>query len=174
VGSSKRWTRILVTVATAAPFAVAVPQLVRAAQDTHAGSAGTSTGRSVTPSGTDASCPAASSCAAASATVSSPVEAREIGGSESATVIWCPPASGAGSDVSYTVTSSGGQQLTAAVPNDWAIVDGLTDGTTYTFTVTANTKSGTGPAATTCAVTPAAIAEPTYFFDWDYHSVADE
>ena len=33
------------------------------------------------------------------------------------------------------------------MPNDWAIVDGLTDGTSYTFTVTANTASGSGPAA---------------------------
>jgi hypothetical protein len=42
--------------------------------------------------------------------------------------------------VSYTVTSSGGQQVTAAVPNDWAIIDGLTDGTSYTFMVKANTQ----------------------------------
>ncbi|HTU08184.1 MAG TPA: fibronectin type III domain-containing protein, partial [Trebonia sp.] len=124
---------------------LAVPQLVQAAPNAHA-SAAASTGRRVTPSGTDASCPAASSSAAASATVSAPAEVRAIGGSGSATVVWCPPASGAASVVSYTVTSSGGQRVTAAVPNDWAIVDGLSDGTSYTFTVTANTKSGASSA----------------------------
>ena len=167
--SSKRWARILVTVATAVPLALgaaAAATVTTAAPasahtSTAADAADAGTGRSAAPSGTDASCPAASSSAAASATVSAPAEARAIGGSGSATVVWCPPASGAGSVVSYTVTSSGGQQVTAAVPNDWAIVDGLTDGTSYTFTVTANTKSGTSPAATTRAVTPAAIAEPT-------------
>ena len=46
-----------------------------------------------------------------------------------------------GQVVSYTVTSSGGQTVTANVPNDWAIVDGLTNGTGYTFTVTANTSA---------------------------------
>ena len=64
-------------------------------------------------------------------------------------MVWCPPASGAGSVVSYTITSSSGQQLTANVPNLWTIADGLTDGTSYTFTVTANTASGqASPAAT--------------------------
>ena len=79
-----------------------------------------------------------------SATVSAPQAVRAIRGDGSATVVWCPPASGAGSVVSYTVTSSGGQSVTAKVPDDWAIVAGLTDGTAYTFTVTANTASGSG------------------------------
>ncbi|HEX4253456.1 MAG TPA: beta-galactosidase, partial [Streptosporangiaceae bacterium] len=112
-------------------------------------------------SGSDASCPAASPGAAGSATVGAPQQVRAIGGSASVTVVWCPPATGAGSVVSYTVTSSGGQHVTAAVPNDWAIIDGLTDGTSYTFTVTAKTKSGSGPTATTGAVTPAPIAPPS-------------
>ncbi|HWG11856.1 MAG TPA: beta-galactosidase [Streptosporangiaceae bacterium] len=112
-------------------------------------------------SGSDASCPAGSPGAAGSATVSAPQQVRAIGGSASATVVWCPPATGAGSVVSYTVTSSGGQHVTAVVPNDWAIIDGLTDGTSYTFTVTANTKSTSGPAATTGAVRPAAIVPPS-------------
>jgi beta-galactosidase len=64
--------------------------------------------------------------------------------------------------VSYTVTAGpGGQSVTAKVPDDWAIVDGLTDGTAYTFTVTANTSSGSGPAApATAPVTPAKPAAP--------------
>jgi beta-galactosidase GanA len=95
--------------------------------------------------------------------VSAPVDAKAIGGESSATVVWCPPASGAGSVTGYTVTAEpGGQQVTASVPNDWAIIDGLTNGTSYTFTVSADTaSSSTGqPAATTNAVTPEPIAPP--------------
>jgi beta-galactosidase GanA len=117
----------------------------------------------VTPSGSDASCPAATTSGAGSATLGAPEEVRAIGGQDSATVVWCPPATGAGSVVSYTVTSSGGQSVTAKVPNDWAIVDGLSDGTSYSFTVTANTASGTaGPPATSNSVTPAPLAPPGY------------
>ena len=136
--------------------ATAVPQIAQAAQGSgaarsaHAQPAGdarpAANVQAAEPSGSDASCPAASAAAAASATVSAPAGVRAIGGNGSATVVWCPPASGAGSVVSYTVTSSGGQQVTATVPNDWAIVDGLTDGTSYTFTVTANTASRHEPA----------------------------
>jgi beta-galactosidase GanA len=51
--------------------------------------------------------------------------------------------------------------VTARVPNDWAIVTGLTNGTADTFTVTANTAGGsTGPAATTAQATPAPVAPP--------------
>jgi beta-galactosidase GanA len=112
-------------------------------------------------SGTDASCPPATPAAAGSATLTAPTQVRAIAGDGSATVVWCPPASGAGSVVSYTITSSSGQQLTANVPNLWTIADGLTDGTGYTFTVTANTASGqAGPAATSAPVTPAPLPAP--------------
>jgi beta-galactosidase GanA len=112
-------------------------------------------------SGTDASCPATTPAAAGSSTVTAPTQVRAIGGDGSATVVWCPPASGAGSVVSYTITSSGGQQTTADVPNLWTIVDGLTDGTRYTFTVTANTAGGQASSgATSAPVTPATLPPP--------------
>ncbi len=60
------------------------------------------------PSGSDASCPAATSAAAGSATVGAPQRVRAIGGSASATVVWCPPATGAGSVVSLLATASYG------------------------------------------------------------------
>jgi beta-galactosidase GanA len=111
--------------------------------------------------------------------VGAPGSVRVIGGDTSATVVWCPPAAGAGSVASYTVTSSGGQQVTAQVPNDWAIVTGLTNGTSYTFTVTASTGSGTtGPAATSAPVTPAPIPPPAHVLhgppqqvSYDQHSM---
>jgi Glycosyl hydrolases family 35/Fibronectin type III domain len=114
-------------------------------------------------SGSDSSCPAASPAAAGAATISAPQSVRAITGDGSATVVWCPPASGAGSVVSYTVTSSGGQSVTAKVPDDWAIVGGLANGTAYTFTVTANTATAgtSGPAsAATAPVTPATPTPP--------------
>jgi beta-galactosidase GanA len=118
-------------------------------------------GQHVKPSGSDASCPPATTAGAGSATVGAPADVRAAGGQSSATVVWCPPAAGAGSVVSYTVTSSGGQSVTAKVPNDWAIIDGLSDGTSYSFTVTANTASGTaGPPATSNTVTPAPLPTP--------------
>jgi beta-galactosidase GanA len=118
-------------------------------------------GPTQSPSGTDASCPAASPPRADSSTVSAPASVRAMAGESSATVLWCPPATGAASVVSYTVTSSAGQSVTAAVPNDWAIVDGLTNGTSYSFTVTANTSGGTASqAASTNSVVPATIARP--------------
>jgi beta-galactosidase GanA len=171
--------RLRLTAAAAATLLVALglPQLAQAATSaasaTHVTSASAastastaSTARAVQskPSGTDASCPATASSAAASATVSAPTQARAIGGSASATVVWCPPASGASQVISYTVTASpGGSSVTATVPNDWAIIDGLSNGTSYTFTVTANTKAGTGAqsqTATTSAVKPEPIAPP--------------
>jgi beta-galactosidase GanA len=118
-------------------------------------------GRYLMPSGSDASCPAATTAGAGSPTVGAPADVRAIGGQASATIVWCPPATGAASVVSYTVTSSGGQTVTAKVPNDWAIVDGLTNGTSYTFTVTATTSGGTtSPSATSNSVTPAPIGPP--------------
>jgi beta-galactosidase GanA len=125
-----------------------------------AGSTVRQPGPPVSPSGTDASCPPASAAGAGSGIIGAPADVRVTGGASSATVVWCPPATGASSVVSYTVTSSGGQSVTAKVPNDWAIIDGLSNGTSYTFTVTANTASGSGPAATSGSVTPAAITAP--------------
>lgn len=116
----------------------------------------------VMPSGSDASCPAISTAAADSPEVTGPTQVRAIEGAREATVVWCPPARGAGSVVSYTVTSSSGQTVTAAVPNDWAIMDGLSNGRSYTFSVTAHTKDGKGSAAARSnAITPKSVAPPS-------------
>ena len=51
-----------------------------------------------------------------------------MSGSASATVRWQGPSSVDGAPVtSFTVTASTGQTMTAAEPNHWAIVPGLTD-----------------------------------------------
>ncbi|HEY4854585.1 MAG TPA: beta-galactosidase, partial [Streptosporangiaceae bacterium] len=148
------------TVAHAAQVSHAAP-LAQAAQVTH-----------TAPSGSDASCPPASPAAAGSATVGAPAGVRAIRGDGSATVVWCPPATGAGSVVSYTVTASGGQQVTARVPMDWAIVTGLANGTAETFTVTATTSGGaTSPAATSNSVTPAPLPPPDHVLTGQSHKV---
>ncbi len=152
----------MVALTLPAPAARAAPAIAGAARTASVLSTGRQAGPPVTPSGSDASCPAASVAGAGSGTIGAPADVHAIGGQSSATVVWCPPATGASSVVSYTVTSSGGQSVTARVPNDWAIIDGLSDGTSYRFTVTANTASGSGPAAASGSIIPAQIPAPRH------------
>lgn len=66
-----------------------------------------------------------------------------------ATVTWQPPkSSGAGRITSYTITSSDGQQTTVTAPVTTTLVNGLTPGATYTFTVTATNDFGTSTPST--------------------------
>lgn len=85
----------------------------------------------------------------------SPTAVTAIGGDGQATVSFIAPSSNGGSAISgYTVTSSPGG-FTASGASSPLTVTGLTNGTSYTFTVTATNGIGTGAAsATSTAVIP--------------------
>ncbi len=78
-------------------------------------------------------------------------------GDGEATVSWSEPASDGGAAItSYEVTASpGGKTATAGASATFATVTGLTNGTSYTFTVRASNEAGPSePSAPSNAVTP--------------------
>jgi Domain of unknown function (DUF4082)/Fibronectin type III domain len=90
-----------------------------------------------------------------------PTNVTATAGSNSATVTWTAPASGSSPITSYTVTPFIGSvaqtptTVSGSPPATTANVVGLTNGTTYTFTVSATNGVGTGPAsAASGPVTP--------------------
>ncbi len=89
-----------------------------------------------------------------------PTAVRATPADASALVAWTAPASGSSPITSYTVTSApGGKTCTADTLN--CIVTGLTNGTPYTFRVTATNTVGTGPPSlASTAVIPMALHEP--------------
>lgn len=75
-------------------------------------------------------------------------------GNAQATVSWTAPANGGKAITGYTVTSSPGS-ITASTTGTSVTVTGLTNGTPYTFTVTATNANGTSTASSASnSVTP--------------------
>ncbi len=88
-----------------------------------------------------------------------PTDVVATAGDGQATVSWLAPASDGGSLITrYTVTSQpGGLTTSVDVPATSVVVSDLTNGTSYTFTVTATNAVGTGAASDPSgAVTPMA------------------
>lgn len=80
-------------------------------------------------------------------------------GNTSSLVQWTAPANAGSSPIlSYTATASNGNSCTITVPSTECRVTGLTNGTSYTFTVTATNAVGTSiPSAVSNAVIPTLI-----------------
>ena len=100
---------------------------------------------------------------------SAPTGVTATAGNEKATVTWTAPSNGGSAITKYTITpyiESKPQPVTTVTgnpPETSATITGLTNGTTYTFRVTATNAIGTGPASLPSnAVTPAStpIAYP--------------
>jgi hypothetical protein len=92
---------------------------------------------------------------------SAPTEVTATAGSGKATVTWAAPSSNGSPITSYKVTPYVGSTAQAAKvvsgtpPATSATIEGLTNGTAYTFTVSATNAIGEGPASTpSSAVTP--------------------
>jgi fibronectin type 3 domain-containing protein len=76
-----------------------------------------------------------------------PTGVTAIAGDGQAAVSWSAPVSDGGSTITgYTVTASNGQTCTSS-GDPTCTVTGLTNGASYTFTVTATNGPGTGPAS---------------------------
>jgi hypothetical protein len=90
-------------------------------------------------------------------------------GNGSASVSWTAPSNGGSPITRYTVTPFIGSTaqppttVTGSPPATSTTITGLTNGTTYTFTVTATNAIGTGPAsAPSNAVTPSNTPPPAF------------
>jgi hypothetical protein len=98
-----------------------------------------------------------------------PANVSASAGNASATVGWTAPSDDGSPITSYTVTpyigSAAQTPVTVSGSTTVAAISGLTDGTSYTFTVTATNAVGTGPASTASnAVTPTASTNTSVAF----------
>jgi hypothetical protein len=97
---------------------------------------------------------------------SAPSNVTAVAGNTAATVSWSAPGDGGSPITSYTVTPYAGTVAQTPVTVSGATstqVTGLTNGTAYTFTVTATNAVGTSPpSAASNAVTPSATPAPGF------------
>lgn len=98
----------------------------------------------------------------------SPSRVTGVPGNQEVSLSWRPPTSDGGSQITgYTVTASPGGQTCSTTGDLTCTVTGLTNGTAYTFTVTATNSAGTSlPSAPSAPVTPTEpISKPSKVVD---------
>jgi fibronectin type III domain protein len=108
-----------------------------------------------TPNGTTAFAP--SGPPPAPTAPSAPQNLTATAGNTSVTLSWQPPSSG--TVTYYTVHRSSGSDVSVTTTS--YTDSGLTNGTTYTYSVTATNSVGTSPASNTATATPAALSAPS-------------
>jgi subtilisin family serine protease len=83
---------------------------------------------------------------------SAPTSVVATGGNASATVSWTAPASNGGAAItSYTATASPSGRSCTATTGVSCVISGLTNGVSYTFTVSARNSVGSGPSSSPSA-----------------------
>ncbi len=108
-----------------------------------------------------------------------PTGVTATAGNAAATVTWTAPSTGGSAITSYTVTPylAGNAQATTTVtgspPATTATITGLTNGSSYTFTVAATNAVGTGPpSAASNAVTPSTTTAPSFVQQASTHAAS--
>ncbi len=126
-----------------------------------------------------ASAPSSQVTPAAPTVPGAPASVTATAGNQSAMVSWTAPANGGSPITLYTVTPYLGgvaqtaTQVAGTPPATTATVTALTNGDSYTFTVTATNAVGTGPAsAPSATVTPTATAAPAFVQQVSAHGSA--
>ena len=83
-----------------------------------------------------------------------PTLTQALAGDRRVTLAWLPPAINGGAAItSYTATASPGG-ATCTISGSGCSISGLTNNTTYTFTVRATNSAGSGPASNALSATP--------------------
>ena len=130
--------------------------------------------------GTGAASAASNAVTPAAPTVpGAPAGVTATAGNQSATVSWSAPANGGSPITSYTVTpylagvAQTATQVSGSPPATTANVTGLTNGSSYTFAVSATNAIGTGPASSPSPpVTPTAAATPAFVQQVSAHGLS--
>jgi Domain of unknown function (DUF4082)/Fibronectin type III domain len=100
-------------------------------------------------------------------TPGAPTGVTAVAGNSAATITWTAPANGGSAITSYAVTPYVGTvaqpATTVSGTSTSAVISGLSNGTTYTFTVNATNAIGSGPASSPSnSVTPSPAATPAF------------